>query len=57
MDENVIRNEIEQGIAQVDPNLSISGFSCVHDEEKRKLTVSFTAQSGDDETMEVSVVW
>lgn len=57
MDDNVIRNEIEQGIAQVDPNLSISDFACGYDEEKRKLMVSFTAQSGDDETMEVSVVW
>ena len=58
MDEAVIRSEIEQGIKQVDPDLSVTEFSCIFDESARKLKVFFTANSPKgDETMEVSKTW
>ena len=57
MDENVIRNEIEQGIAQVDSTLTISDFACVFDKESRKLKVGFTARKPNDETVEVNVAY
>lgn len=57
MDENVIKSEIEQGIAQVDSSLTIDEFSCTFDKEKRKLKVYFTAKNSNDEKVEVSNVW
>ena len=57
MDENVIKNEIEQGIAQVDSSLTISEFGCDFDKSTRKLIVSFTARNSNDEMVEVKQVW
>lgn len=56
MDENVIKSEIEQGVAQVDNSLSITEFVCDYDKETRKLKVHFTAKS-ENETVEVSNIW
>lgn len=53
MDENVIKSEIEQGIAQVDSSLTIDSFECKFDQKTRKLTVRFTAKSQNNETVEV----
>lgn len=53
MDENVIKSEIEQGIAQVDSSLTIERFECKLDTKTRKLTVRFTAKSQNNETVEV----
>ena len=57
MDETTIRSEIEQGIAQVDPTLTISEFACYFDKENRKLKVGFTAKKQTDETVEVNVAY
>lgn len=57
MNENVIRNEIEQGIAQVDDTLTVDEIACFFDNENRKLTVGFAAKKPNDEKMEVSVSW
>lgn len=57
MDENVIKSEIEQGIAQVDSSLSISEFSCDYDKETRTLKVFFTAKNANGDTVEVSTKW
>lgn len=57
MDENVIKSEIQQGIAQVDDTLTIDEFSCIFDKEKRKLKVFFTAKNSNDETVEVNNTW
>ncbi len=54
MDENVIKSEIEQGIAQVDSSLAITEFVCEHNKEKRKLSVFFVAKNQNGETVEVS---
>ena len=57
MDENAIRNEIEQGVAQVDPTLTISDFACYFDKENRKIKVGFSAKKQTDETVEVNVAY
>lgn len=57
MDENVIKSEIEQGIAQVDPTLIISEFACDYDKQTRSLRVFFTAKTSDGETLEVQNSW
>lgn len=58
MNEEVIRSEIEQGIKQVDPELSITEFSCNFDKSARKLKVYFTAKTpNSEETVEVSNAW
>ena len=58
MDENVIKSEIEQGIAQVDSSLTITEFICSYNRDARKLNVSFSAKSSNnDEVVEVSNSW
>ena len=57
MDENVIKSEIEQGIAQVDDTLTIDDFSCNVDKEKRHLKVFFTAKNPNGETVEIRNSW
>ena len=57
MDENVIRNEIEQGIAQVDSTLTIDDLACIYDSDTRELKVAFTAKKPNDEKLEVGVSW
>lgn len=57
MDETIIRSEIEQGIAQVDPTLTISEFACYFDKDNRKIKVGFTAKKQTDETVEVNVAY
>ncbi len=55
MNEDVIRSEIEQGIAQVDKSLSISDFACVYNE--RQIKIGFKAKRQNDEAVEVNVVY
>lgn len=57
MDENVIKSEIEQGIAQVDDALTITEFSCNFDKGKRKLDVFVSAKNPNDETVEINTSW
>lgn len=57
MDENVIKSEIEQAIAQVDASLTIDEFSCIYDKEKRNLKVIFTAKNSEGDTVEVTNRW
>lgn len=57
MDENVIKSEIEQAIAQVDDSLTIDDFVMNYDKTTRKLIVSFTAKRANGETLEVSNIW
>lgn len=57
IDEEVIRSEIEQGVAQVDDTLTIDDFSCIYDNESRNLKVLFTAKTADNETISVSTDW
>lgn len=57
IDEDIIRSEIQQGLSQVDENLTIEDFSCEFDETTRKLKVNFKAKNAKGETMEVSNAW
>ncbi len=57
MDESVIRNEIERGIAQVDDALSVIDFACIFDEPNRCIKVSFTAKKPNEETIRGDVAW
>ncbi len=56
MDENIIKSEIEQGIAQVDKSLNITEFVCNYNKATRELKVFFKAES-QDTTVEVSNKW
>lgn len=42
-EENIIRNEIQQGLSQVDSSFVISAFDIETDRKTRKLKISFTA--------------
>ena len=45
MDEDIIRNEILQGLLQVDSSFVITDFFSDIDKTTRKLSVSFVAQT------------
>ena len=57
MDEDVIKSEIESGIAQVDSSLLLDDFSCTLDNETRVLNVYFTATSSSGETIAVDTTY
>lgn len=57
MDENVIKSEIEQGMAQVDSSLTIDEFSCIFDKENRKLKAYVTAKNPSNETVVINNSW
>lgn len=51
IDEETIKNEILQGLLQVDSSFVITEFSIIHDKSTRHLSVSFIAQKGNGETI------
>lgn len=55
LDENIVRNEIEQGVEQVDSALTIDEFHCEFDARTRGLAVAFTATTEDDESISATV--
>ncbi len=57
MDENAIKSEIEQAVAQVDDSLTVDNFVMNYDSQRRKLTVGFTAKSSSGEALEVNNIW
>lgn len=57
MDENEIKNEIAQGVAQVDDTLTITDFSCTVDKGKRTCSVFFKAENTDGEAVEIRNSW
>lgn len=57
VDEKLIQNEIEQGVAQVDPDLTVTDFVFDLDPLTRKLKVYFKANSQNGDTVEVSNIW
>ena len=50
-DENIIRNEIIQGLQQVDSSFVLEMFTCDFDSKNRKLTISFTAKNSSDDVV------
>ena len=55
MNEDLIKSEIEQAIAQVDNSLTIDNFAIDYNSTNRRLTVHFTATSADDKEMNIKV--
>lgn len=56
-DEDVIKNEVLDGLLQVDDTFVIDTFSCEFNKNKRSLNVAFTAHNSDGKEVEVSDVW
>lgn len=54
-DEDVIKNEIYQGLLQVDDTFEITNFSCEFDRVKRKLIISFIATNAAGRTIDTTV--
>ena len=53
-DDEIIRNEILQGLQQVDSSFVLETFNCDFNSKHRKLTISFTAKNSTGEVVEVS---
>ena len=53
--EDIIKNEIYQGLLQVDDTFVINDFSCEFDRISRKLQISFSATNRAGETTELTV--
>lgn len=47
IDEDIIKDEIEQGLSQIDESFSITEFSYEIDSNNRKLEISFSAVNDD----------
>lgn len=56
-DEEVIKNEIEQAIAQVDNTLSLDTCEFHTNKETRALNAHFIAKSSSGDTVEVQSLW
>lgn len=57
MNEELIKNEIQKGIAQVDSSLVIDKFACTLDSQTRKASVYFTAKTESGETLDINTQW
>lgn len=56
--EDMVRSEIENGLAQVDESLNISDFVMTVNRSTRQMTVKFTATSQEQDTnIEVITAW
>lgn len=49
--DEIIRNEIIQGLHQVDSSFILENFSCDFDRKNRKLEINFKAKNSDGETV------
>ncbi len=50
-DDDIIRNEIIQGLQQVDSSFVLETFNCDFDRKHRKLKIEFSAKNSDGETV------
>jgi hypothetical protein len=55
VDVDIVRNEIQQGLLQIDSSFIIDDFSC--QVNGRDLIVNFSAHNSDGEIVEVNNVW
>ena len=54
--EDIFKSEIEQGVGQVDPSLTVEDFTCQYNDKTRVLGITFTAKRTDSgETTEIKV--
>lgn len=56
-DDEIIRNEIIQGLQQVDSSFVLETFNCDFDRKNRKLTVNFKAKNSDGEIVSGSAAY
>lgn len=56
-DDEIIRNEIIQGLQQVDGSFVLETFTCDFDRKHRKLTINFKAKNSDGKTVSGSSVY
>ena len=57
-DDEVVRTLMQDGLAQVDENLSIDEFTSEFDNETRKLSVEFTARNSEtEESVSIKNIW
>ncbi|MCD8089932.1 MAG: hypothetical protein LUD81_04815 [Clostridiales bacterium] len=54
-DDEIIRNEILDGLQQVDETFQLTSFECDFDRIKRKLVISFSAANSEGEAVETTV--
>ena len=52
-DDEIIKNEIEQGLSQVDSSFIITSFSTEFDSKLRKLDIVFQAENSEKVTVEI----
>lgn len=57
IDKDVIKNEIEQGLSQVDSSFALTSFSAEFDKRSRKLDIAFQAENNDNETVEIENIF
>lgn len=55
--EEIIKNEILQGLHQVDSSFIIEKFNCDFDRGKRKLVISFKAKTGNGEEIDITTAY
>lgn len=53
--DDVIKSEIEDAVAQVDDSLTVDNFATDFDSNDRRLTAHFTAKTANDEDMNIKV--
>lgn len=52
-DEDMIKNEIEQGLSQIDSSFVITSFAMNFDNSTRKLSVAFQAKNSENEAVDI----
>lgn len=57
INEEIVKNEILQGLLQVDSSFFIENFETSFESKTRKLNVYFTAKNSNNETVEINNVW
>lgn len=55
--EEIIKNEIIEGLHQVDSSFVLEKFNCKLDREKRKLVITFKAKTGNGEEIEIEAAY
>ena len=56
-DEDVIKNEIEQGLSQVDSSFILTSFSSEFDSNARKLNIAFQAKNNENEIVDIENIF
>ena len=55
--DEIIKNEIIEGLHQVDSSFVLTSFKCDFDRERRKLVISFKAKTGNGDEIEINTAY